>query len=228
VTGEPRRALVTGANRGLGRAVAAGLAALGYRVFVAARDPAAAARSAAALGGAALPVALDVTDEASVDAARRHTGPVDILVNNAGVLLDPAGGPLATPAAVMAATLRVNTFGAWLVSQRYLPAMVERGWGRVVMVSSGTGAFSHGPHPGTPAYAVSKAALNAVTVQLAGAVEGTGVLVNAVNPGRVRTAMMPGAPTAPEAAAPDVVWAATLPDGGPHGAFLRRRAPVPW
>jgi NAD(P)-dependent dehydrogenase (short-subunit alcohol dehydrogenase family) len=180
------------------------------------------------VGGDAVPIVLDVADEASIDAARAVTGQVDILVNNAGVLLDPAGGPLSASADVMLRTLRVNTMGAWLVSQRYLPGMVDRGWGRVVMVSSGTGAFSHGPYPGTPTYSVSKTALNAVTVLLASAVQGTGVLVNAVNPGRVRTAMMPDAPNPPEAAAPDVVWAATLPDDGPHGAFLRSRERVAW
>jgi NAD(P)-dependent dehydrogenase (short-subunit alcohol dehydrogenase family) len=223
-----RTALVTGANRGLGRAIAGCLAAQGHRVFLAARDPAAARTAAASLSGDVRPVTLDVTDHASVAAAAEATGPVDILVNNAGVLLDAQYDPLSVPADVVGTTFAVNTLGAWRVSQRYLPAMVERGWGRVVMVSSGTGAFSHGLHAGTPAYAVSKAALNAVTVLLASAVAGTGVLVNAVNPGRVRTAMMPGATTAPEDAAPDVVWAATLPDDGPTGTFLRGRAPVAW
>jgi NAD(P)-dependent dehydrogenase (short-subunit alcohol dehydrogenase family) len=224
----PRRALVTGANRGLGRAVAAGLHALGHTVYVAARDTAAAERAAAALGPHARPVVLDIADEGSIDRARKATGDIDILVNNAGVLLDGPGGPIACGAGVMRRTFEVNAMGAWLVSQRYLPAMVEQGWGRVVMISSGTGAFSHGLHPATPAYSVSKAALNAVTVLLAASVAGTGVLVNAVNPGRVRTSMMPDATTEPDAAAQDVVWAATLPDGGPHGAFLRGHVPIDW
>lgn len=223
-----RRALVTGANRGLGRAVASGLHALGHTVYVAARDAGAAEQTAAAFGPGAVPVVLDITDEGSIDRAREATGVVDILVNNAGVLLDGPGGPIACGASVMRRTFEVNAMGAWLVSQRYVPTMVAQGWGRVVMISSGTGAFSYGLHPGTPAYAVSKAALNAVTVLLAASVAGTGVLINAVNPGRVRTSMMPDATTGPEAAARDVVWAADLPDNGPNGAFLRGRVSIDW
>jgi NAD(P)-dependent dehydrogenase (short-subunit alcohol dehydrogenase family) len=227
VTG-PRVALVTGANRGLGRAVGAGLHAAGHRIVLAARDAAAAAAVAAEMGGRALGVALDVTQEHSVRDARQRIGDVDILVNNAGVLLDAGRTPSTVPLGLVEQELAVNTLGAWRVSQAFLPGMIARGWGRIVMVSSGTGAFSNGLYPGAPGYSVSKAALNAVTVLLAREAYGTGVLVNAVNPGLVRTRMRPDAERSPEEAAADVVWAATLPDDGPTGSFLRSRHPIDW
>ncbi|MGW2425650.1 SDR family NAD(P)-dependent oxidoreductase [Streptomyces sp. NPDC001709] len=223
-----RTALVTGANRGLGLAVSARLLAEGHDVVVAARRADAARETARRLGPGARPVVLDVTDDDSVRAAHELVGPVDILINNAGVLLDDGRPPHQVPPALVADTFAVNTLGALRVSQHFLPGMLEHGWGRVVMVSSGTGAFSHGLHPGTPAYAVSKAALNAVTVLLATASRDSGVLVNAVNPGRVRTRMMPSATIEPEEAAADIVWAATLPDSGPTGTFLRACRPVAW
>lgn len=224
----PRTALVTGANRGLGLAVSRRLLAEGHTVVTAARLHAAAEETARRLGPRAVPVVLDVADDRSVRAAHEHIGPVDILVNNAGVLLDDGTPPHRVQPRLVADTLAVNTLGALRVSQAFLPGMLDRGWGRIVMLSSGTGAFSHGLHAGTPAYSISKAALNAVTVLLAAATRDSGVLVNAVNPGRVRTRMMPAATTDPEEAAADIVWAATLPDSGPHGAFLRGRRRVDW
>lgn len=223
-----RTALVTGANRGLGLAVAALLHARGHRVVLAARDVAAAREAAAGLGERASAVELDVT---LPDAARRvakETGPVDILVNNAGVQLDWGSSPTEVPMPLVRDTLAVNTLGAWGVAQAFVPAMRERGWGRVVNVSSGTGSFAIGIAGQCPAYSVSKVALNALTVLLAKESEGTGVLVNAVNPGLVRTRMRPDAEQSPQTAAEDIVRAATLPDDGPTGVFFRRDRIIPW
>ncbi len=216
------RARVTGANRGIGLAVSRALDARGIDVVVSAR------RFEDADVGLGTPVELDVTDDASVSAAVKEIGSVDILVNNAGVLLDDGTPPDRVDLDVVARTLEVNALGAWRVSQAVLPGMVERGRGRIVMISSGTGAFSHGLFAGLPAYSVSKATLNAVTVLLASSVRGTGVLVNAVNPGRVRTRMVPDASVSPDEAAADVVWAATLPDDSPTGTFFRARKPTEW
>ncbi|GHH72048.1 short-chain dehydrogenase [Streptosporangium violaceochromogenes] len=228
VTAKRRTALVTGANRGLGKAVCEALAGLGHRVVVAGRDERGARCVAAEIGGDTVPVALDVTDDGSVRRCRKRVGAVDILVNNAGVLLDGGTSPSSVPLDLVERHLQVNTVGAWRVSQAFLPDMMERGWGRIVMVSSGTGAFSNGLFPGAPAYSVSKAALNAVTVLLAEEARDRGVLVNAVNPGRVRTRMYPNAERTPREAAVDVAWAATLPGNGPTGVFLRGRRPIPW
>ncbi|MDG4820769.1 SDR family NAD(P)-dependent oxidoreductase [Asanoa sp. WMMD1127] len=224
----PRTALVTGGNRGLGEATCALLHKLGHRVVLTARRHADAAAAAAAIGADVRAVALDVTDPGSVRRAVADIGPVDILVNNAGVLLDAGGRPSDVPLDLVERTLAVNALGAWRVSQAAVPGMVERGWGRVVFVSSGTGVFSNGLFAGAPAYSVSKVVVNAVTVLLAAELAGTGVLVNAVNPGLVRTRMRPDAPRGPHEAAGDIVAAATLPDGGSHGALLRHGRPAAW
>jgi NAD(P)-dependent dehydrogenase (short-subunit alcohol dehydrogenase family) len=225
---ERRIALVTGANRGLGRAVSARLHALGHHVVVTARSEQDARLTAAALGRSARWVRLDVTDGDSVRRAREHVGVVDILVNNAGVLLDWGQRPSSVPLQLVEQHLAVNALGAWRVCQAFLPGMIQRHWGRIVMVSSGTGAFGNGLFAGAPAYSVSKTMLNAITVLLAEETRGYGVLVNAVNPGLVRTRMRPDAGRLPEDAAVDVVWAATLPDDGPTGTFLRGRRPIEW
>jgi NAD(P)-dependent dehydrogenase (short-subunit alcohol dehydrogenase family) len=109
-----------------------------------------------------------------------------------------------------------------------MPAMLENGWGRVVMVSSGTASFATGVFGGAPGYSASKVALNAMTVMLAEHTRGSGVLVNAVNPGLVRTRMMPAALRSAEEAATVVVRAAMLPDDGPTGAFLRGEGELAW
>lgn len=225
---EPRIVLVTGANRGLGRAIAGQLHRLGWRVVVAAREIKQAAVVAAELGEGASAVALDVADSDSVQRASGAVGSIDALVNNAGVLVDAGTDPLSVPLELVERTLAVNVLGTWRVSQEFLPGMVRRGWGRVVMVSSGTGAFSNGLFTGAPAYSLSKTALNGLTTMLAAQTKGTGVLVNAVNPGLTRTRMMPRATRSPEEAAVDVVNAVALPDDGPTGVFLREGRAIEW
>ncbi|MDH2390812.1 SDR family NAD(P)-dependent oxidoreductase [Streptomyces sp. HNM0663] len=221
-------ALVTGANRGLGLAVAARLHSDGCRVVVAARDREAADKAAAGLGEGARGVALDVTDPASVSLAVQQAGEVDVLVNNAGIQLDWGERPSDVDLELVRRTLEVNLYGSWRVAQAVVPQMVRRGWGRVVNVSSGTGSFAFGIAEMCPAYSVSKVSLNALTVMLAKETAGTGVLVNAINPGMVRTRMRPDAEQTPEAAAEHIVRAATLPDDGPSGVFLRRDAVMDW
>ncbi|WP_433261181.1 SDR family NAD(P)-dependent oxidoreductase [Actinosynnema sp. CS-041913] len=226
--GEPRVALVTGANRGLGLAVAAALRARGLAVIMTGRDGAAVADAAATLGPGVRAETLDVTDPAAVTGVRDRVGPVDVLVGNAGVLLDGGTDPLGVPLDLVERTLAVNLLGSWRVAQAFVPGMVERGWGRVVLVSSGTGAFSNGLYAGAPGYSVSKTALNGLTTMLADRTRGSGVLVNAVNPGTTRTRMMPRGQREPEDAARDVVHAAMLPDDGPSGVFLRGGRQVDW
>lgn len=223
-----RIAMITGANRGLGLAVAAELYARGLQVVLTARDHAEAVRAAASIGPEVRAETLDVTDADTVKAAAARIGPVDILVSNAGVLLDGGTDPLSVGLDLVERALAVNLIGSWRVAQAFVPAMVERGWGRVVFVSSGTGAFSNGLFPGTPGYSVSKTALNGLTTMLAKQTEGTGVLINAVNPGMTRTRMMPKATREPEESAVAVADAAILPDDGPTGAFLRGETRLAW
>ena len=217
-----RRALVTGANRGIGRAIAARLKAGGLEVVLAGRDRSAIAEVAREIG--AQGIELDVREEASVREAANVVGAVDVLVNNAGIL-DEGDDPLGDQ---VEAVVDTNLLGAWRVCRAFVPAMAANGWGRVVNVSSGAGSFDHGLWAAAPAYSVSKAALNALTLVLAQRLEGTGVKVNAVDPGTVGTRMAPYASRTPEQAAEHVAALALLPDDGPTGGFFHEGEPQPW
>lgn len=222
------RALVTGANRGLGLEVAKQLAELGHPVVLTGRDAHALAEAARSVGHGAEALVLDVADLASVERAARETGRVDILVNNAGVALDEGSEALDVDDDTIRATLETNLLGAWRMCRAFVPPMVERRWGRVVNVSSGAGALSEiGGY--SPSYSVSKAALNALTRYLAQDIEGSGVKVNSVCPGWVRTEMGGRrAPRSVEVGARGIVWAATIPDDGPTNGFFRDGRPIEW
>lgn len=221
MSNDQRTALITGASRGIGRAVAAELHRRGLRVVVTARNAADARTVAAELGPDAFPHALDVTDPDSIERSSRAAGQVDVLVCNTGVLLDDGTDPLSVPIELVEETMRVNLCGSWRVAQTFIPPMVERGWGRVVLISSGTTAeFGGELFARAPGYSLSKSAINELTTMLATQVAGSGVLVNAVNPGRVRTRRRPGQPTPPENAARFIADVATLPSDGPTGQVL--------
>lgn len=223
-----RTALVTGANRGIGLATAAELLGRGLRVVITARCEQDAHRASAELGERSQGEVLDVTDPDSVKRLANRIGTVDVLVCNAGVLLDARTDPLSVPLELVERTLAVNLLGSWRLAQAFVPDMIRRKWGRVVFVSSGTATFSNGLFAGTPGYSASKTALNGLTTMLATQAKESGVLVNAVNPGRTKTRMMPSGDRSPAAAATDVANAATLPDGGPTGALLRGSQRIPW
>jgi NAD(P)-dependent dehydrogenase (short-subunit alcohol dehydrogenase family) len=220
-----RVALVTGANRGIGRSVAEGLAARGYRTLVTARNEAAAGEAAAAMQGDVLARRLDVADAASIEDVAAGLDRLDVLVNNAGVLYDTWQRPSDADLEQVREALEVNLLGAWRTAQAMLPLMGPGG--RIVNVSSGAGSLT-GMGPGTPAYGVSKAALNAFTIKLAGELRSRGILVNAVCPGWVATDMggVGGRPV--EQGAASVLWAVDLPGDGPTGGFFRDGRPVPW
>jgi NAD(P)-dependent dehydrogenase (short-subunit alcohol dehydrogenase family) len=197
-------------------------------VVVAARDGGQARQTAAELGADVRWCPLDVVDPVSVKQAAAAVGQVDVLVCNAGVLLDGGSDPLSVPLALVEQTLQVNLIGSWRVIQEFVPPMISRGWGRVVLISSGTTAeFGGSLFAGAPGYSLSKSGLNGLTSMLAAQTAGTGVLVNAVNPGRVRTRMMPTQQTPPEAVARFIADAATLPEDGPTGQFLTDRRARP-
>lgn len=224
-----RTALITGANRGIGLAIAAGLAERGLAVVAGCRDPEHGRRAVAGLGGRVTPMALELDDRATlkrqVAAIVRAHGPIDVLVNNAGAMR--SGSLLEVAQADFDEAMRVHCGAVFDLVRLIVPGMVERNYGRVVNVSSGWGAFAEGL-AGPGAYAVSKAALNALTVSLARSVPGT-VKVNAACPGWVRTRM--GGLDAPRTAAEGgdtAIWLATLPADGPSGGFFRRRRAIEW
>jgi NAD(P)-dependent dehydrogenase (short-subunit alcohol dehydrogenase family) len=233
---QPPVALVSGANRGIGREVARELAELGHHVILAARDPAAAQRAAEELsdGGrlSLQPEQLDVADPESVERLRERVesdpARLDALVNNAGVMGVVGTSAADAPLDDAHETIETNVFGAWRLTQAALPLLRRSPAARIVNVSSGAGQLSD-MNGGYPGYRLSKTALNALTRILAQEEGPNGVLVNSMCPGWVRTDM--GGSAAPRSVAEGAdtaVWLATLPDGGPTGGFFRDRAPIPW
>ncbi|MFJ7495816.1 SDR family oxidoreductase [Streptomyces sp. NPDC097727] len=233
-TGAPV-SLVTGANRGIGRETARQLAALGHTVLLCARRPEDAEQAVAGLApevpGALLPHRLDVADADSVRAlvhsVEAEFGRLDVLVNNAAINYDTAQRALFADLDDVRLTLETNLFGAWRTTQEFLPVLRRSAHPRVVNVSSESGSLER-MSGGTPAYGVSKAALNALTRKLADELRAERILVNAVCPGWIATDMGgPGGGPVDQGAA-SVVWAATLPDSGPTGGFFRNGEPLAW
>lgn len=229
-----RVAVVTGATRGIGLEVCRQLAAQGLTVILAGRSLADAEARAAELDGDVHALQLDVTDESSrtgfANDVNAAYGRCDVLVNNAGIMESWDGGSrfLDMPLEAFERTLSTNVHGPVRMSQLLVPLMVAQSYGRVVNVSSGMGQLSE-MGSGYAAYRISKTALNSLTVLLAKELKGTGVTVNAVCPGWVRTDMGgPNAGRSVEQGADTIVWLATHPDGGPTGSFFRDRAPIAW
>ena len=164
-----------------------------------------------------------------VTAVGERRGRVDVLVNNAGIMIDPRGSRfLDSKLDTYRDTLETNFFGPLQLAQAVIPLMKANGYGRIVNVSSGLGQLSD-MGSGTPAYRISKVALNALTRMLATEFRETNILVNSMCPGWVNTRMGGERATrTPEQAAETAVWLATLPNDGPTGGFFRDRQPIPW
>jgi NAD(P)-dependent dehydrogenase (short-subunit alcohol dehydrogenase family) len=229
-------ALVTGANKGIGKEIARQLAEAGLTVYVGSRDAARGKSAADEIGGDARLLVIDVTDDASIAVAASQVGSLDILVNNAGISGDgkPAGE---ADADAFRHVYETNVFGVVAVTNAFLPALRRSPRPRIVNISSGTGSLTlaTGPqfsHQGTmAAYRSSKTALNAVTVFYAHAL-GDGFKVNALAPGLRRTDLNPIASASegdPAEGAAGAVRLALLPDDGPTGEFFSwDGSPVPW
>ena len=188
-----KTAVVTGAGRGLGRRVALGLANRGAKVALVARDRDAlldALEEIRRAGGAGVALAADVSQIEAVDAlaarVQAEVGPPQILINAAGVF-GPIQHVVESEPRRWIETLAVNTVGPYLTCRAFAPAMIARGWGRIVNFSSA--ASLHPPGPLNSAYGTSKVALNQFTRHLAAELAGTGVTANVIHPGEVKTQM---------------------------------------
>ena len=228
---------MTGGNRGIGREVARQLMLAEVFVVIGSRDAARGERAAAELRAAAgdnvAAYPLDVSDTSSVqrfvaEVAKRHGAPA-ILVNNAGIYPEPRDSTVVgTATSVWRETFETNLFGAMRMCREVVPLMVKTRYRRIVNISSGLGQM-HQMAEGSPAYRVSKAALNALTVTLAAELADSGILVNSMSPGWVRTDMGgASAPRSVEEGAETAVWLSLLPSSGPTGQFFRDRNPIPW
>ncbi|MEM7734383.1 MAG: SDR family NAD(P)-dependent oxidoreductase [Deinococcota bacterium] len=229
-------ALVTGGNRGIGLEVVKQLTELGMITILGSRDAvrgeAAAIQLSEQLDGQTIPVIqLDIDDLASVAEAARWVadtyGKLDVLINNAGVNYDTHQHALSVDLDNVLSTFKTNTLGAWRVTQAFVSLLKQSGHGRIVNVSSGAGELAS-MTGGTPAYSLSKLALNGLTLMLASALQQDGILVNAVCPGWIATDMggPGGGPIEP--GGKSVVWAATLEDNGSTGGFFRHGERIPW
>ena len=247
-----RVALVTGANKGLGRAAAEQLTAVGITVLIGARDPQRGEETAAALraaGGDAYALALDVTDASSVRAAalqvHERFGYLDVLINNAGISgsgqVPPEHAQDQIPSSVdlnmVRSVFETNVVGVIAVTNAMLQLLRRSPAPRIVNVSSHAASLTiasipDGPLadlPASAAYSPSKTALNALTVQYANELRTEGIFVNAAAPGYVATAGNDHrGHLTPAQGAAVLVHLATLGADGPTGGFFSADGPVPW
>ena len=230
-----RIVLITGGNRGIGREVARQLARRGFRVIIGARDAGGGRKAAAeiqAAGGRAEFLPLDVSDSASIRAAAKafaeRADHLDVLINNAGIYPDRGVDVLTVSRDLLTRSFQTNTFGPVEVTQAFLPYLRRSGAGRVINVSSGYGQLD-GLSPDVPSYCLSKLALNGVTLLLSRALQGTGVAVNSMCPGWVRTEMGgANADRSVEEGADTAVWLADEAPPDATGRFFRDRREIPW
>ena len=235
-------ALVTGANKGIGREIARGLGRLGYRVWVGSRDRGRGEAAVAKLRSEGLDVRalqIDVADDASVAAAAetlaRETDHLEALVNNAGISAG-WGPPSEDTISSVRGTYEVNVFGAIRTTHAFLPLLKASKAPRIVMISSSLGSLAWASDFKAPmaqvnllGYNSSKSALNAVTVAFAKELDPLGFKVNAGCPGYTATDLNghQGDRT-PEQGAAIGVRLATLPNDGPNGGFFDDAGMVAW
>jgi NAD(P)-dependent dehydrogenase (short-subunit alcohol dehydrogenase family) len=247
---EKRVALVTGGNKGIGLEIAKALAKNDFVVLVGSRKLEDAGSAAKSIGENAHGIQLDVTDQASIDAAadrvRSEFGRLDILMNNAGISRAPKPGgtfkeamALNSLTSASLADIRVvfetNVFGVIAVTQAMVPLLRESPAGRIVLTGSSGGSMTLNSDPANAHrkmygnYSVSKTAAQAVTLAFALALESTNIKVNAADPGFTSTALNDFNGTrSVEEAAREPVRLALLGSDGPTGTFSDENGTVPW
>jgi NAD(P)-dependent dehydrogenase (short-subunit alcohol dehydrogenase family) len=236
-------ALVTGANKGIGKEIARQLAQGGFTVLAGSRDRERgelAAKELVAEGLDVVALQLEVTDEASVRAAAEHVrttyGRLDVLVNNAAIIPDGDDAVSRIGTGVLRSAFETNVIGLVDVTQAFLPLLREAPAARIVNLSTALASFALVGDPGSEmstmlmlGYNSSKAAVNMVTVMLANELRGTGILVNAADPGNCATDMGGwDAARTPAQGAAVAVGLATLPADGPTGHVYAEEGRLPW
>ncbi len=234
---QKRIALVTGGNRGLGFETCRQLARSDFTVLLTARDPNKGSFAVNELtdkeGLDVIYYLLDVTNKDHIETISKQVeqqfGRLDVLVNNAAILYDTWQYAIDADLDLIRQAMVTNVYGPWKLCQAFIPTMKRNGYGRIVNVSSLGGSLHYMQEGRTPAYSISKAALNVLTRKFAVELRGTGILVNSIDPGWLATDMggRGGGPV--EEGTHGIVWAATLPDDGPNGGFFYGQGkPVSW
>ncbi len=228
-------AVVTGGNKGIGFGICRALTEQGVKTILTARDASKGETAEEQLKKEGLEVIfhpLDVTDRNSIDSLAsfltNEFGHLDILINNAAIRKDAGMMGLDVPVEIVREMMETNLYGPLMLCQALAPLLKKSSAGRIVNVSSGMGSLAS-MGGGSPAYRITKTALNAMTKVLASEFQGTGVLVNCCHPGWVRTDMGGrGASKSIDEGADTPVWLALLPKDGPTGGYFQDRNPMPW
>ena len=228
-------AVVTGGNKGIGFGICRSLARQGVQTILTARDVSKGEIAKKQLKKEGLEIMfhpLDVTDRDSIDSLAgflaEEFGRLDILINNAAIRKDVGMQGMDVPVEIVREMMETNLYGPLMMCQALAPLLKKSAAGKIVNVSSGMGSLA-GMGGGSPAYRITKTALNAMTKVLASEFQGTGVLVNCCHPGWVRTDMGGrGASKSIDEGADTPVWLALLPKDGPTGGYFQDRKPMPW
>ncbi len=232
---DKKLAVVTGSNKGIGLGICRALAGQGVQTILTARD---ASKGEIAKGQPereGLEIMfhpLDVTCRDSINTLAgflaKEFGHLDILINNAAIRKDVGMMGLDVPVETLREMMETNLYGPLMMCQTLAPLLKKSSGGRIVNVSSGMASLTN-MGGGSPAYRITKTALNAMTKVLADEFRGTSVLVNCCHPGWVRTDMGGrNAAKSIDEGADTPVWLALLPDGGPTGGYFQDRKPMPW
>jgi NAD(P)-dependent dehydrogenase (short-subunit alcohol dehydrogenase family) len=229
---DPKIALVTGSNKGIGYEIVRQLLAKGYRVFLTARNAEAGKKAASSLRGDVQFLQMDVSDDASIESAARAYGEsndaLDVLINNAGIYPDENVDILSISRERLVKTFQTNTFAPLRVTQAFLPFLKKSSAARIINISSGYGEVG-GLSQAVPSYCLSKLTLNGVTIMLDQALRSEGIAVYVMCPGWVRTDMGgANASRSVEEGADTAVWLATDAPQSLSGKFFRDRKVVGW